>query len=619
MTQINSTLYLCKNVPLDPNYNYTLDFDNLTAQSSFFDNLVDNTLLVENEDYSYIRDSQTIKVFKNIDDLLGVNYLFYNNGGKRYYAFITKKEYKSATCTEIVFKIDVLQSFMFDYSISESFVEREHQDRFTIENSDLKPIYNTKAENLEKGGEYKVISSTEIKETSSQYEPKYWAEMITTEPITSQSGTLESGTRSQTLKIDNVDTGLYVYLCPIGTIGGSISAKGFDDNYYQIHDNFLGTNLEFNKSTAVLSIRIIDYVPFNYTLTARSGGHNMEMYTSVCMAVIAGNTNFGGIDLSQSQYSTNRWLNLSQITSSALTRTIFGTITPITFNNNLSIENLKNIDLEPKLYTKEYRYRYITNGRVEPLNVYNEYVNETKNIKYLMDLGVNYKTKIYVDNYLGDNGKNYNAIDNGVNELPLLTSAYISYIAQNKANATSGVAINIGSKILATAGGIGIGLATGGLGLIAGLGVAGSNALGIGTQIGSELTKMQDLKDTPDNLRKAGNDATFDIVDKNYKLKIYDVSIADNYKETIFNYLYHYGYKCNDFKAPNVRSRYYFNYIKTLGCNIATNIDNDFRIEIATIFDRGITIWHYRNATTFKGVNNYNYENVETNLISEEE
>ena len=79
MPTIKSTLYLCSNVPLDPNYSYTLDFDNLQAQTTYFDSKINNTL-EENEDYSYIRDSEDIKVQANIDDLLGVNYLFYENG-----------------------------------------------------------------------------------------------------------------------------------------------------------------------------------------------------------------------------------------------------------------------------------------------------------------------------------------------------------------------------------------------------------------------------------------------------------------------------------------------------------------------------------------------------------
>ena len=77
----------------------------------------------------------------------------------------------------------------------------------------------------------------------------------------------------------------------------------------------------------------------------------------------------------------------------------------------------------------------------------------------------------------------------------------------------------------------------------------------------------------------------------------------------------HYGYACNDFKKPNLRSRYYYNYIKTIEANIKTNIDSDYRDRIQNIFDNGVCIWHYRTPNTFKGVNNYNYENVEMSII----
>ena len=43
--------------------------------------------------------------------------------------------------------------------------------------------------------------------------------------------------------------------------------------------------------------------------------------------------------------------------------------------------------------------------------------------------------------------------------------------------------------------------------------------------------------------------------------------------QKLYNYFYHYGYKANIFKSPNIRSRYYFNYIKTIGVNIKSNID----------------------------------------------
>ena len=116
----NSTLYLCKNVDLDPNYNYTIDFENITAQANYFDSKIATEFEI-NEGYSYIRDSQSLKVQANIDDLLGINYLFYNNGSKRYYAFITKKEYINPTCTSLTFKIDIAKLYLYYSSLISNF------------------------------------------------------------------------------------------------------------------------------------------------------------------------------------------------------------------------------------------------------------------------------------------------------------------------------------------------------------------------------------------------------------------------------------------------------------------------------------------------------------------
>ena len=129
------------------------------------------------------------------------------------------------------------------------------------------------------------------------------------------------------------------------------------------------------------------------------------------------------------------------------------------------------------------------------------------------------------------------------------------------------------------------------------------------------MIKMQDLKNTPDSIRQTGNNAEFDIVDKNIGVNIYYISIKEEYLTRLYNYLYHYGYKCNNFKVPNTRSRYYFNYIKTIGATLSTNIDSEWAEEIKQVYDNGVTIWHYRDANTFKGINNYDYENVQVNLL----
>jgi hypothetical protein len=53
-----------------------------------------------------------------------------------------------------------------------------------------------------------------------------------------------------------------------------------------------------------------------------------------------------------------------------------------------------------------------------------------------------------------------------------------------------------------------------------------------------------------------------------------------------------YGYKLNEVKTPNLRSRQHFNFIQTVGANIQGNIPGDDIEKLKNIFNNGITLWH---------------------------
>lgn len=619
----NSTLYLCKNVDLDPNYNYTIDFDNITAQANYFDSKIATEFEI-NEGYSYVRDTQALKVQAKVDDLLGINYLFYNNGNKRYYAFITKKEYVSETCTKIDFKLDVMQSFMFNYEIDESFIEREHQDRFTKNGNNLNLKYNIESENLDAGNEYDIVSSNKLKDNDNAPAGLVWVEVLASQAIAtgsySNTDTSTFKNRCATLYQNEVRTGLYCYLFP--TVIGKNSLTGSKFYTYDGTGAIVGLNdlmASLASSTAVLAMRVLHYCPIKFNISTYSNGYLITFpsgyknnasdnnYDTTAMRVVTANaSNFGGVDFSNyGGYILNLYRIKENINDTLTTRILPRVLMP----TKLSINNQKNIDYEPKLYTYPYQFYQLCDYQSLPLKIKNEYINEAKNIMYIQSVGIQSKAKLYVKDYNNDNGKEYNTTNSTISELPLSNDAYISYMAQNKASATTGVALNIATGL----GTLGLGLATGGIGLIAGVGMAVNSA----TQIANNLIKMQDLKDTPDSIRQAGNNAEFDLLDNNYQIVLSELRIKESYRTKLFNYFYHYGYKCNDFKKPNTRSRYYFNYIKTIGANIKTNIDADFRAEIENAYNNGITIWHYRDALTFKGINNYDYENVETNLMED--
>ena len=124
-------VYLCANVPLDKAYNHTIYFENEREQNNYF--LNPNRLRFTFENISYTRVYKNTLMLKvNAENVYYCNYLcFQNKAGsgvlnKWYYAFITNIEYKNPETTEITYELDVMQTWFFEYSLKQCFVEREH-------------------------------------------------------------------------------------------------------------------------------------------------------------------------------------------------------------------------------------------------------------------------------------------------------------------------------------------------------------------------------------------------------------------------------------------------------------------------------------------------------------
>lgn len=115
------------NVPLESDYAHTLWFASSSAQKSYFDTRVKKSYT----DFTYQRKDDVIRVPAHVDELLaaGCNYVMYQNtefSNKWFYAFIVGMEYKNDGATFVKIQTDVIQTWLFDYTVKPSFVEREH-------------------------------------------------------------------------------------------------------------------------------------------------------------------------------------------------------------------------------------------------------------------------------------------------------------------------------------------------------------------------------------------------------------------------------------------------------------------------------------------------------------
>ena len=139
----NSTVRVLRNVPIDQNYRNTLYFASTDAQYNYF---VAQTKYTFTE-LTYQRRESSIYVQVSPDALFDCNYIMYQNTNyntRWFYAFITAINYVNDNTAEIVFQMDVLQSWWGNWELEQCFVEREHSATDNIGD-------NLVPENLETG------------------------------------------------------------------------------------------------------------------------------------------------------------------------------------------------------------------------------------------------------------------------------------------------------------------------------------------------------------------------------------------------------------------------------------------------------------------------------------
>jgi hypothetical protein len=213
----NSTVRFL-NVPFSPSQNNLLKFASETDQENY---------MLSRQVYSisgcqYIRegDGEYLKVEKVVDALYNCNYVMFQNsqfGSKWFYAFIEKLKYVNGKVSHVVLKMDVYQTFQFNYTLAESFIDRQSF------NTDY---YNTLAD-TPSTGDLRVIWEYE-KLINGMY-----VILFNSDPTTADSATSASYAKLYYPTIGQYSMPCYMVACSTGSemseIVLAVSAKGRAD------------------------------------------------------------------------------------------------------------------------------------------------------------------------------------------------------------------------------------------------------------------------------------------------------------------------------------------------------------------------------------------------------
>ena len=535
--QSNITLV---NVPWDNNYQNVRNFNDIGAQNTYFSNLFPR---INFEEYTYLRKNRSIRVGAGVDEIREYNYLYYNNGdGKTYYCFIEDYNYISENVTELIIKIDVYQTYMFEYTILKSFVEREH---VTL-SSDIPGKY-TFPEELETG-EYISREFTNVAETQNTYLiiqiGKNPYNNLETFNYTNKDGIMQFG---------------YMFAYKISELTDTTSKEWncFRDLITKVRKQGISENI-----FAVYSVP--------YFVIGERYTNNLLEEKYPCMI---------------------KWDDTSYGSKNEIEKTFSPPFGENQFNYLGKIYTAKN----NKLLTYPYKYLSVSNN-VGSLNTY-RYENFENGIpKFILKgvMSIGGSIKLIPENYNGQTrNENEGIILGKYPQFMWGNDVYTNWLTQN--------AINVLGDFID----VGLTFTKSGISLVGGQPVAGTSYAFSGMQkIISNIGNIYKHSFAPNTI--SGNASGGDINSSSSQntFIISHNEIKPEYAEIIDNFFEMYGYKINKLKVPETTSRKYWNYVKTIDINMEGNIPETDLTELKNIFNNGVTIWHTDNMYNYS-LNNH--------------
>lgn len=551
----NTTIKLISGVNFDDDYKNTLYFSSKSAQSSFFDSLVVATL----PNNTYQRYSTgVLKVKGRIDDYMECNYLYFCNSShenKRYYCFITNVEYVNENTTYIYYKIDVIQTYMFDWSLLNSFIARQHQSgNDNVGSNIIEENFNL---GLYKSDYFQDISFNNM-----------CMLLLTTCEVFSDSGvfTMEQNNAPHMSRRNNIVDGCELNLIEMGIFtAGNESKRAYFETMINRYADRISAFWLYPRDLITVS----SYIPTTGGLVSRD-------FTFSSTSGVTG----WGVNL------VNRPTSIDGYTP----------------RNN-------------KLLTYPYCFAQVSNNCGQTCDLRFEKFNSTdRKLNIIGTTTAEGKTMLYPMDYNGSGVANQQNFEYGIQSFSYPTVSYIGdaysiYLAQNRNTLTNNMDIisrnyNLQQRnlersgietLVNTLGNAVSTVATGGSSLslpsVSGIiNQADTMSVNLENQVSSAVASLEDAKTRPNTvsgLQSQGINIQYGKTGYTQYIKCIDSQHA----RMIDDFFTVYGYAQNKVATPNINARSKYTYIKTIGLNISGDFPNDHKNQIIKIFDSGITFW----------------------------
>lgn len=657
--QPQTTFYLLRNVKLDHSYTNTIDFNTKEEQYNYFFNKKAFEVL----EGTYQRKTiGVVRVPFLYDDIATCNYIMWQNANysdKWYYAFILEIKYINPNLSEIIYDLDVIQTYMFDIEWKPSQIDRDMGAQFSDTGI---PDVNREVEDLNYGCDYDTVYEQNITQIPN----------VSFMVLGFNLWVGDSSTNVNNVPLNITYAIVPVYVSHENNIPSDIQFKINNSDLTNVGKvlKFFATDKHFVNR--LVSLKLYPFIPSDIT------------YTRIDKTIFINSEHYEATILSA---SSNIFVmtNKKDLNLSAYTKTI----------QNNKYNNIPSYS-ENKMYMFPYTFGVLTNKRGQDFVVKLEDVN-TINLELIVQGSISNEPKIgyVIPNYNinGNSLPNVNGlkyeqtqgiIESIQNDGAIVDDYTASYLQSNsnsirvananaklvmqsaldRANNTFNtnstildnktkqantnfatdivrVGINSAIKGAETAANFGassklMGVAVGMGTLVDGLVSSGQNLYNTQESIrnsalleantlknanisantdyqvaiASTNAKVQDASCVPPTSKQLGGDYIFDIIHGCDGIYFQIKTVKPYYAKKLQDYWKRYGYKENAFRLPWRKKRKYWNYIKCVQANIFGNIPQSDLLKIRDIYMQGITIWHDDDIGNYDRVNEVTDSNI---------
>lgn len=652
--QPQTTFYLLRNVKLDHSYTNTIDFNTKEEQYNYFFNKKAFEVL----EGTYQRKTiGVVRVPFLYDDIATCNYIMWQNANysdKWYYAFILEIKYINPNLSEIIYDLDVIQTYMFDIEWKPSQIDRDMGAQFSDTGI---PYVNREVEDLDYGSDYDTVYEKNIVQLPNVSFMVF--------------GCVLKGSNVVGSAINNVPLNIEYLIAPIYVTNSEdlvpdITFKYGNNELSPAHYVMNAFRNDEKLVNSLVSIKLYPFFPKNISMTKNG---NVITLSSLGVGVKSTSTNAYGNLKTLEIYSGNRlrgysqtildnkYANLPRYSENKLYMFpySFGVLTTKRGHdfvvkledintNSISIYRQGSLSNEPKFgyIIENYNVQGLnfeqTQGIIETIenngaivdDYTASYMQSNSNAIKVASSNAKLIQQSALDRANNTFNTNSTILDNKTKQANTNFATDIVRVGINSAIKGAETAANFGasSKLMGVAVGMGTlvdGLVSSGQNLYnAQESIRNSAMLEANTlknanisantdyqvAIASTNAKVQDASCVPPTSKQLGGDYIFDIVNGCDGLYFQIKTVKPYYAKKLQDYWKRYGYKENAFRLPWRKKRKYWNYIKCVQANIFGNIPQSDLLKIRDIYMQGITIWHDDDIGNYNRVNEVTDSNI---------